>query len=163
MSDFYVAPVLPDSISTRNSSAELVQQRPIDRFRQAVRTVANHSASGRWRTTLRGVYQKWAKNTSYLEYPKISKRIVRVDARSIETIRSKTCSFFREEISSVQLLVLKINNWGAKNKCLQNVENAHVHAHVPIVLDEPRRSLSNASLYNFIYVSRDYSLLYVVK
>ncbi|XP_025422730.1 transient-receptor-potential-like protein isoform X2 [Sipha flava] len=58
MSDFYVAPVLPDgSICSSGSEVFERQLRPIDRFRNAVRTVVANSASGRWRTIICGVYQ----------------------------------------------------------------------------------------------------------
>jgi len=61
MSDFYVAPVFPNgsvcsSSSNINNSFEN-RLRPIDRFRKAVQMVAANSASGRWRTTIRDVYQ----------------------------------------------------------------------------------------------------------
>jgi len=58
MSDFYVAPMLPGSVGSRDAGESCERQRPIDRFRKAVRTVVADSASGRWRTTLCGVYQK---------------------------------------------------------------------------------------------------------
>lgn len=58
MSDFYVAPMLPGSVSSCNVGETCERQRPIDRFRKAVKMVIADSASGRWRTTLRGVYQK---------------------------------------------------------------------------------------------------------
>lgn len=58
MSDFYVAPMLPGSVSVSNVGETYERQRPIDRFRKAVKTVIANSASGRWRTTLCGVYQK---------------------------------------------------------------------------------------------------------
>lgn len=59
MSDFYVAPVLPGgSICSSGNEVFERQLRPIDRFRNAVRTVAANSASGKWRATICGVYQK---------------------------------------------------------------------------------------------------------
>uniref|UniRef100_A0A2S2PPL4 Transient-receptor-potential-like protein n=1 Tax=Schizaphis graminum TaxID=13262 RepID=A0A2S2PPL4_SCHGA len=61
MSDFYVAPVFPGGSACSSSSSidnSLEHRlRPIDRFRKAVRMVAANSASGRWRTTICGVYQ----------------------------------------------------------------------------------------------------------
>ncbi|VVC45285.1 Transient receptor potential channel,Transient receptor ion channel domain,Ion transport domain,Transient [Cinara cedri] len=62
MSDFYVAPVFPGGGSDRmcvssNTNTAAEHQRPIDRFRNAVRMVAAQSTSGRWRNTIRGVYQ----------------------------------------------------------------------------------------------------------
>lgn len=79
MSDFYVAPVMPGgSEAFESQSPQLLPQqqqkhqpqqpklmRPIDRFRKAVRTVAANSASGRWRTTICGVYQKWVQPETY--------------------------------------------------------------------------------------------------
>lgn len=58
MSDFYVAPVFPDGGGTHTVTESSECRRPIDRFRNAVRAVLAQTASGKWRTTLRGVYQK---------------------------------------------------------------------------------------------------------